>query len=101
MANPTETLARKPLPSIVPRRTAARATPRTTKNSITAGTNESIKATSSSQTASTTAGLHAPLRGVKYALEGSPLVRKVLYGISPIGLGHVTRSLVVYEHLRR
>jgi UDP-N-acetylglucosamine--N-acetylmuramyl-(pentapeptide) pyrophosphoryl-undecaprenol N-acetylglucosamine transferase len=28
-------------------------------------------------------------------------VRKVLYGISPIGLGHATRSLVVLEHLRR
>jgi UDP-N-acetylglucosamine--N-acetylmuramyl-(pentapeptide) pyrophosphoryl-undecaprenol N-acetylglucosamine transferase len=27
-------------------------------------------------------------------------VRKVLYGISPIGLGHATRSLVVFEDLR-
>lgn len=34
-------------------------------------------------------------RGVKYAPEGSVFVPGILFGVSPIGLGHATRSLVV------
>jgi UDP-N-acetylglucosamine--N-acetylmuramyl-(pentapeptide) pyrophosphoryl-undecaprenol N-acetylglucosamine transferase len=33
--------------------------------------------------------------------RGSAVVPKVLYGISPIGLGHATRSLVIVEELKR
>ncbi|MDG6912880.1 MAG: UDP-glucuronosyltransferase [Nitrososphaerota archaeon] len=37
----------------------------------------------------------------KYALPGMNIVPRILYGVSPIGLGHATRSLVVARELER